>query len=965
LHLTYYYGYLAVFKNTLTSAKLYKMQKLFTLLFLLCSIASFGQTITIKGKITDNQDFALESATIYLTTIKDSAVIDYTISNKNGMWEIKTKKITTPVFLKVSYVGLANYKEEFKSLEEDKDFGTTKLADMSTELSEVVIQSEIPPIRIKKDTLEFNAASFKTRPDANVESLLKQLPGVNIDSDGKITVNGKEVNQILVNGKPFFDKDGQIAIKNLPAEIIEKVQVSDTKTKKEELSGKNAAGDNSSINLTIKKDKNKGFFGKVMGGYGSDERYESSAIVNYFKNKMKVSLLASSNNINASGFSLNEIFDSMGGGRNSGAVSLYMNSGAGNGSSTGITRSDLVGVNYADEWFKGFDASASYNYTGSNTENNNRTSSVNFLITEDPNNSNNTVDNSYTINSESRSKNDRYTNTFNTDFQYKIDSTSTLHFAPKFVNSNSKSSNSSSRLTQRLTNEQKMNESTSDSYGENNSNTFSNQLTYFKQFTAKKGRGISVSLTNSNSKNDDNTLNKSNTIKYSYPNGTEQTKVDNRDQTIYTKSTDDSYNLGIEYTEPVTDSLEVNIGGGYDYNKSINDRKSYNFNADTGDYTTYSDSLSNYLTSETGTFQSRAGISFTKGKWYVNAGAGTNVTSFKNHALFIGDEYDLNKDYILPAADMNLRYNIAKGKSFSVNYNYTVDFPQARQVLPIVDKTNPLNTVEGNPDLDPNKSHRIRIGYRNFDFATRSGYSIWLTSTLYDSQVVQSTVTDTSGINYTRYRNIAGTMSNSISTNWNKSIKKDAHTYRYGISMSAGYNIDKGLLNGIMYDSKSIRLSPGANFTYEYGELLTISPSYNYVYNQYNYTNYRVSSNSNYVHRINLQTTSYWPKHVVFGNDFGYTYNSNLNSGFRKDFYLWNTSVGYNFLKDQLLLKVKVYDVLNQNLGTSRTISPTAITDQENTVLRRYVMFSLTFKLQQFGGAPAKRERNFDMRRRN
>ena len=211
------------------------MHKIFTLLLLLCSYLGLSQTITLKGKITDSQDFPLESATIYLSSVKDSSVVDYTISGKTGLWEIKTKKITTPVFLKVSYVGLTNYKQEFASIEQDRDFGTIKLADQSTEINEVIIQSEIPPIRIKKDTLEFNAASFKVRPDANVETLLKQLPGLDIDADGKITLNGKEVNQILVNGKPFFDKDGQVAIKNLPAEIIDKVQVSDTKTKKEEL----------------------------------------------------------------------------------------------------------------------------------------------------------------------------------------------------------------------------------------------------------------------------------------------------------------------------------------------------------------------------------------------------------------------------------------------------------------------------------------------------------------------------------------------------------------------------------------------------------------------------------------------------------------------------------------------------------------------------------------------------------
>jgi hypothetical protein len=259
------------------------MRNIINLLLFLSLTTAFGQTINLKGKVTDDQNFPLESATIYLTSVKDSTIVDYTISDKNGNWQLKIRKLDKAVFLKISYIGLADYKQQVDNLNEDRDFGTIKLADKSTELNEVLIENEIPPIRIKKDTLEFNAASFKVRPDANVETLLKQLPGVEIGDDGKIKVNGKEVNQILVNGKPFFDKDGKIALENLPAEIINKVQVTDTKTKTEELTGDKASGNNASINLTIDEEKNKGFFGRFVGGYGSNKRYESNALINYFK----------------------------------------------------------------------------------------------------------------------------------------------------------------------------------------------------------------------------------------------------------------------------------------------------------------------------------------------------------------------------------------------------------------------------------------------------------------------------------------------------------------------------------------------------------------------------------------------------------------------------------------------------------------------------------------------------------
>ncbi len=928
------------------------MHKILTLLLFLCSAHGFTQTITLKGKITDTQDIPLESATIYLTAVKDSSIIDYTISGKAGTWELKTRKITTPVFLKVSFVSLKDHKQEYPSMEQDRDFGTIKLEDQPTELNEIVIQNEIPPIRIKRDTLEFNAASFKVRPDANVETLLKQLPGVDIDSEGKITINGKEVNQILVNGKPFFDANGQIAIKNLPAEIIDKVQVSDTKTKKEELAGKQAAGDNSSINLTIKKDRNKGLFGKVMGGYGSDERYESSALVNYFKDKMKVSLLASSNNINAPGFSMNEVFDSMGGGRNNGAISTYINSAA---AGRGITRSDLAGLNYADDWFKGFESGLSYTYTGSNTKNNNRTSSTNYLpVSEDDDNPGTDIDKSYYTNSVSRSDSEKFTNLLTTDFEYEIDSTMALHFNPKFTSSTARSSNTSDSSSERLIDGRLMNESNGTSYSETDSNTFSNQLTFNKFFNSRKGRGISVTFNNNNSKNENSNRNISNTSRYRYPGDDVTVETDNRNQIVNTDTNEDTYDLYLEYTEPITDSLELTIASGYSLARTEDNRDSYDFNPLTGDYTTYNDALSNYITSDTGTFSPEAGVKLDKGKFTIRANAGTNITSFKNAASYLGQDYNLNKDYIFPEASANIRYKIDKAKSASIIYGYSASFPTATQILPVADISNPLNTVIGNPDIEPNKSHRINANFRNFDFASRSGYSIFANANFYDSQIRSYTITDATGKNTTSYRNISGTMNSFLNVNWNKSIKKDAHTYRFSLGLSAGYTIDKGFLNTVMYDSKYYRLGPTANFTYEYGDLLTINPSYNYSYNNYDYTNYRVNSASNFVHRLNLQTTSYWPKHVVFGNDFGYTYNSNIAAGFKKDFYLWNSSLGYNFLEDQLLFKIKVYDILNQNLGTSRTIGPTSITDQENTVLQRYVMFSLTYSLKSFGGKPDK-----------
>lgn len=940
------------------------MHKILTLfVFLLFTSLCFSQTITLKGKITDSGDLPLESATVYITSAKDSTVIDYTISGRNGDWEIKTRAISQPVFLKVSFVGLSDFKEQLQSATEDRDFGTIQLADRPTELDEVVVQGEVPPIRIKSDTLEFNASSFKVRPDANVEALLKQLPGVEIDDEGKITVNGKEVNQILVNGKPFFDKDGKIALQNLPADIINKVQVSDTKTKQEELSGQKASGNNSSINLTIDEDKNKGLFGKFVGGYGSSERYESSAIVNYFKGKRKISFLGSSNNINTTGFSMDEIFDSMGGGRN---TSIYM-SGDGSfgingmrfGGNTGITLSNMIGVNYADEWFKGFDTNASYFYTSADTENVNRTREQNFLpATEDTANPGTFINNNFTTVSNSVTENNRYAHNFNTEFEFKIDSTTVLQFSPKFVKANSQFRSDTQRASFDE-NEELLNESTGTVLNENDNAAFTNNMYLNKAFPGKKGRSFGAYFNNDNRKDDGANYNVSTNIFYEDENGDgiAEVDIDERNQVRFNRQTTDNYDMGLEYIEPLTDSLQFKFGVNYRLNKSVEDRKGFDFDNLTGDYTQLNDELTNYLTSKTSTIIPKAGLNLNKGKINGSIYIGPAITNFDNFSFYLGEATSFNRQYVLPTIDANLSYRMDKSKAIYAYYDYDVNFPQARQVLPVEDISNPFVTYVGNPDLDPNINHQLYFSFRDYDFASRSGYSIYAGGNVNEKDIVINSTFDESARSITTYANVSGTYGMWAGGNWSKQIKNEGgHTYRFNLGLSTGYDYNKGITNNQGFESRSYNVSPRVNFTWEYGELFTINPSYRYNYEETNYTNYTIDAQSNFTHRLNVQITNYWPKNFVVGNDFGYNYNSQIADGFRKDFFLWNTSVGYNFLNNKLLFKVKVYDVLNQNLSTTRSITPTQIRDEENTVLRRYVMFSLTYKLTKFGAKEKKDE---------
>ncbi len=897
----------------------------FTLTISFTAIAQ--DKLIIKGSVNDLiSHLPLESATVYFSNVKDSTVIEYTTTDKNGNFKIVIRKHDKPVFLKVSYMGYQNYVESQKGILDNKDFGKIYLLSNLNVLKDVIIKNDSPPITVKKDTLEFNAQSFKVRPDSNVETLLKQLPGVEVDNDGKVTVNGKVVSQFLVNGKTFFSRDGSIALKNLPAEIIKKVQVSDLKTKKEELSRQEASSDDSSINFTIDNNKYKGFFGKFMGGFGSDDRYDSSFVMNYFKNKRKISVLASSNNINSSGFSMDEVFDNMGGGRNNRANN---NS---NGNAKGITQSNLSGLNYSDEWFKNFDSNLSYSFANTVTNNDTKSKQINFLPTA-----------SFTTDSQSKTRDENTVNKVNLEFDYKINPTTKISFVPKLNQTNSNSNTVFSSIS-KDENEQSLNETASKSFKENISTNFTNTINFNKAFE-RKTRNFSLVLSNNNSQSDSDILNQSKTVFHQtgQPN-------DERNQKSKNGNTFDSYSVEIEYTEPITDSLRVRFGTEFGLEKTKTDLKTFDFEDSSQSYFTVNDLLSNFTSSNQKTISPEFGFTFEKNKFTFNLNSGASIIEFDNHSFYLNKITDLNKKYSLPLGKAQLKYKIDRSKFISLVYEYSNSLPSSSQLLAVQNLSNPLNTIIGNPNLNPNEKQSLNFNFRNYDFRSRSGYSFYLKGDFYISQVVKTTLYDASRKKNTTYENVTGTYATSLAWNWNQSIKREAHVFRYGLNLNGSYSMDKGFTNAILYDAKSLGVSPKIYIAYDYGELLTIAPSYTLTYNGTSYSNYLIQSSTNVIHRVNLQTTSYWPENWVLGNDFGYTYNSKIGDGFKKDFYLWNSSLSYTFFNKSIIAKVKIYDVLNQNQAYSRTISATTIRDEENTVLKRYAMFSLTYKIQNLSG---------------
>lgn len=889
--------------------------------FFLHSISSFAQKNTaISGKIVTEKDAPIEAATIYLIHPKDSSLIAYTLSDKEGSFKLETKAGTQNSILKITAEGCQDFSETIEKLTQNIDLGVIKLLKYEVELNEVVIKNEAP-IRVKKDTLEFNAASFKVRPDANVEALLKELPGVTVDMNKKVTVNGKEVNQILVNGKPFFDTDGKIALQNLPAELINKVQVSNTKTKEEEFTKQASTSDKVSINLTIDENKNKGFFGKLLGGYGSSERYESSALMSSFSDKRRISFLVSSNNINASGFTMDDVFDNMGGGRKDGSR------GASAGS--GIIKSNMIGGNYM-EWFKGGSTDANYYFTNSNSDNSNRTSELTLLPTG-----------FLTAKSNSKNNQDFNKHTANLNFDVNISPSVKIFFSPNIDIGKATSSDSFDKKTWDE-NDQLVNSSTSFNTNESNNTNFRNNITIMSN-SKKEGRHFMASFLNDNSRNDSDTRVNSATV---FAQGT--SPDDLRKQNVIQKNDRNKYIGTLQYNEPLSDSLALNFSVITDFEKRTDDKKTFDRNGQDIEYDVFNESLSNYSSFTSFQVNPKAGFSLSRKKFNLTVSTGTSVIKTENHALYLKETTNLDKNYFLPNLGFHASYRITKSQNLFMMYEYKFAIPTENQVLAVANLDNPLIIRTGNPNLKASTFHSLRGSFSNYSFKEGSTYSINFHSTYYDNQIVGASTYNSSGKQISTFDNVKDTYDVLLGGEWNKTIKKGANSFRLRFNMSGNYIFNKGFTNDQLYEAKAFRLTPGLAFTYDYGELLSIKPSYNFTYNDTQYDNISLRSTSNKTHTCNIEMTSYWPKNWVFGNDFGYTYNSNLSGPYKKDFYLWNTSLSYRFAKEKFTIKAKVYDLLNQNQSTSRTISPTSVVDSESNVLKRYVMFSLLYKFQNF-----------------
>lgn len=926
-------------------------QLYFFLSCLLVTTISFAQTSgTIKGKLIDSVGKqSLKDASITVLDSKDSTLEVFGLAKTDGTFELKNIALGKMI-VQITFQGYRPVNKTVTLSKENAvvDLGEVAMTIQSKDLQEVIVQTS--PITIRKDTIEYNAGSFKTKPNAVVEDLLKKLPGVEVAKDGSIKAQGETVSRVLVDGKRFFGDDPKMATKNLPPDMVDKIQVYDAQSDQSAFSGFDDGTRTKTINITTKKDRRKGFFGKAMAGGGNNGRYESSLNFNRFNGNQQISFIGQANNVNRQAFSVQDILGTLGsagGGRGGaggggGAIALIGGLGGG-GSSNGITTTVAGGLNYKDVWSKKTEASGSYFYNNLAIDRDTRSLSERFGGNSDSSIFTNQ-------NTTARTKNENHRINFNIETQ--IDSSNSLIVRPNFsyqqteANNRSISTGTKGKLTNLTLNDQTTNNASSGYNG-------SIDATFRHRFKTK-GRTFSINLTGGANTNDANGTNYGNYIDY-------LTGKDSLTNQISTSKSDGSnISTNLSYTEPIGKNQLIEIGYNYSYRISTSDRQTFKYNNTTKDYTDVVSLLTNKFENVNYSNRGSLGYRVQNAKFNLGATLGLQFATLNSiNQTKLGN--DVNKTFTNLFPTANFTYNFTRSKNLRINYNGRTNQPSVSQLQPIVDNSNLLSIKQGNPNLGQEFTNSLRVFYSSFDiFKLRNLFAMFNASNT-SNKIVNNVYQFATNKDSTTYVNMNGAYSLSGYVNYGFQFGKNKIRLNFTTNLahsrdvSAIHNFTSGgnlndTLNYTYNSSIGQTIGTGFNIKEKFDLNFTATSTYFIVKNT-NQAN--AANNTNYfTQNITIEPTYTFKGGWVLGTDLDYNYTGGLAAGYNASVPLWNASLSKLLFKNQAgELKVAIYDILNQNVSVSRSVTGNTVTDQQSTVLKQYFSVTFAYNLRKFAGA--------------
>lgn len=909
---------------------------LLMLLMILFSPMAFAQQsgVNVTGSVVEQgSDTPIEQATVRLLNVKDSAMVRGVVSARNGSFTLKNVKKGS-YLLHITFIG---YDPLYQPLQitgkkNPVNVGKLELSDGAIELGEAVVIGKAPEVTVRNDTVEYNADSYKVTEGSVLEDLLKKMPGVEIDSEGKITVNGKEVKKVMVDGKEFFSDDPKVASKNLPAKMIDKLQVLDKKSDMAQMTGFDDGEEETVINLTVKPGMKQGWFGNAYGGYGSKDRYEGNAMVNRFVNNDQITFMGGANNTNNMGFSdlASTMFSGMGGGGGR---------RGGFGAGSGITSSGNAGLNFSKE-FKPDKLTLGGNTRYSHSDNDARSKSDRQNILPGDSSS---YDNSEAM---SRTKSDN----FGVDFrlEWKPDTMTQLIFRPSFSLSHSMNDNFSDATT--LDNERDtVNTNKSSNYSESNGYNLNASIDFSRKLN-NKGRVFSATLSGGNSDSYSDGMNRSDIV---YFNQTDALKNSIIDQRSRYDNKGFNYRAYVSWVEPIGHNNFIQATYSISQRKQEALKNVYNQDAD-GIYnvldSAYSQSYRNNFISQ------RASLSFKSQRAKFNYTIGLNLDpSYSSSENFVGDT-TLSKITrkvvnLSPMAQFN--YMFDKRTNLRIMYNGRTSQPSMTQLQPVADISDPTNITIGNPDLNPRYTNNVFIRFQQFTPEKQRAFMIMANGSYIINDIVSYTsYNQETGVKTTTYKNVNGNYSGNVRMMLNTPLKNKKFSIN-SMTMASFAN-SNGYINEEKNTNRNLILSErgGIDFRSSY---LDLGVNGNIRYNATSNSLQKENNQNTFNYGAGGYTTIYLPLNFKIESDVNWSTNSGYGDGFKQNEVLWNASASKSFLKNnQGTLRFKIYDILQQRSNISRSVTASYIQDSEYNTLGSYFMVHFIYRFSIFkGGASA------------
>ena len=928
--------YLFVIVNNVIHIVMKSGKCLLMLLMILFSPMAFAQQsgVNVTGSVVEQgSDTPIEQATVRLLNVKDSAMVRGVVSARNGSFTLKNVKKGS-YLLHITFIG---YDPLYQPLQitgkkNPVNVGKLELSDGAIELGEAVVIGKAPEVTVRNDTVEYNADSYKVTEGSVLEDLLKKMPGVEVDSEGKITVNGKEVKKVMVDGKEFFSDDPKVASKNLPAKMIDKLQVLDKNSDMAQMTGFDDGEEETVINLTVKPGMKQGWFGNAYGGYGSKDRYEGNAMVNRFVNNDQITFMGGANNTNNMGFSdlASTMFSGMGGGGGR---------RGGFGAGSGITSSGNAGLNFSKE-FKPDKLTLGGNTRYSHSDNDARSKSDRQNILPGDSSS---YDNSEAM---SRTKSDN----FGVDFrlEWKPDTMTQLIFRPSFSFSHSMNDNFSDATT--LDNERDtVNTNKSSNYSESNGYNLNASIDFSRKLN-NKGRVFSATLSGGNSDSYSDGMNRSDIV---YFNQTDALKNSIIDQRSRYDNKGFNYRAYVSWVEPIGHNNFIQATYSISQRKQEALKNVYNQDAD-GIYnvldSAYSQSYRNNFISQ------RASLSFKSQRAKFNYTIGLNLDpSYSSSENFVGDT-TLSKITrkvvnLSPMAQFN--YMFDKRTNLRIMYNGRTSQPSMTQLQPVADISDPTNITIGNPDLNPRYTNNVFIRFQQFTPEKQRAFMIMANGSYIINDIVSYTsYNQETGVKTTTYKNVNGNYSGNVRMMLNTPLKNKKFSIN-SMTMASFAN-SNGYINEEKNTNRNLILSErgGIDFRSSY---LDLGVNGNIRYNATSNSLQKENNQNTFNYGAGGYTTIYLPLNFKIESDVNWSTNSGYGDGFKQNEVLWNASASKSFLKNnQGTLRFKIYDILQQRSNISRSVTASYIQDSEYNTLGSYFMVHFIYRFSIFkGGASA------------